>query len=73
MKKIVIIDDMVGLRNFYDTENEIIKTIFNINKIKETYKDEKISKLIKIYEKRNNIIFNDEQKNAIKGAIKNNF
>lgn len=73
MKKIVIIDDMVGLRNFYDTENEIIKTIFNINKIKETYKDEKINKLISAYEKRNNIVFNDEQKNAIKGAIKNNF
>ena len=38
MKKIVIIDDMVGLRNFYDTENEIIKTIFNIIKLKKHIK-----------------------------------
>ena len=73
LKKIVILNDFVGLRNFYDTENEIIKTILNINKIKETYKDEKINKLISSYEKRNDIVFNDEQKSAIRGSIKNNF
>lgn len=71
--KIVILDDNVALTNFVNTEKYIISEINRISSTRDVVKDEKIDILISEYEKRCNIVFNPDQKEAIKGSIKNNF
>ena len=71
--KIVILDDNVALTNFVNTEKYIINEINRISSTRDVVKDEKIDILISEYEKRCNIVFNPDQKEAIKGSIKNNF
>jgi len=70
---IIEINDYVCLYEFYDTETSIIKDINRFNGIKNIIDEKKINKYITKYEKENNIKFNDEQKDAIKGAIIYNF
>ena len=72
-KELVSINDNITLYDFYQTETSILKDINRISSIKEVVDIDKIDKYIKSYEKRNNIIFNDEQREAIVGSIKNNF
>lgn len=65
--------ELITLKNFYDTEMHINETINRLNKIKIITDEEKIIEEINKYEKRNNIVFNNDQKEAILGSIKNNF
>ena len=71
--KIIEKDDFIALTNFIDTEKYIYNEILKISSIKNDIKDNKIDKYLKDYEKRCSITFNNCQKDAIKGAIKNNF
>ena len=71
--EIVSINDMVCLFNFYETEVNILKDINRIDSIKDMIDSSKLDKHIKNYEKKNKITFDEEQKEAIKGSLKNNF
>lgn len=71
--KIIEKDEFIALTNFIDTEKYIYNEILKISSIKNDIKDNKIDKYLKDYEKRCSITFNNCQKDAIKGAIKNNF
>ena len=71
--KIVLFNEYVTLSDFYNTEKSILMDINRINDIKTNIKTDKIDTYISEYEKINNITFNDDQKEAIKGAIENNF
>ena len=71
--KIVLFNEYVTLTDFYNTEKGILMDINRINDIKCDIKSDKIDTYISEYEKRNNITFNSDQKDAIKGAILNNF
>ena len=71
--EIVEFGDLVTLFEFYDTEKSILSEINRISSIKDVTNSKKIDEYITLYEKNNNIKFNKEQKEAIKGSIKNNF
>lgn len=71
--KIVLFNEYVTLSDFYNTEKSILMDINRINDIKNTIKPDKIDTYISEYEKINSITFNNDQKEAIKGAILNNF
>ena len=71
--KIVLFNEYVTLSDFYNTEKSILMDINRINDIKTNIKTDKIDTYISEYEKINNITFNNDQKEAIKGAIENNF
>ena len=71
--KIVLFNEYVTLSDFYNTEKSILMDINRINNIKNTIKPDKIDTYISEYEKINSITFNNDQKEAIKGAILNNF
>ena len=71
--EVIEVDDMICLYEFYDSENNIINRIRNINNIRDVIDDDRLDEFISSYEKRNKIKFNKEQIEAIKGAIKNNF
>lgn len=71
--KIVLFNEYVTLSEFYNTEKSILIDINRINDIKNTIKSDKIDTYISKYEKINSITFNNDQKEAIKGAILNNF
>ena len=71
--KIVLFNEYVTLSEFYNTEKSILIDINRINNIKNTIKSDKIDTYISEYEKINSITFNNDQKEAIKGAILNNF
>ncbi len=71
--KIVLFNEYVTLSDFYNTEKSILMDINRINDIKTNINTDKIDTYISEYEKINNITFNDDQKEAIKGAIENNF
>lgn len=71
--KIVLFNEYVTLSDFYNTEKSILTDINRINDIKTNIKTDKIDTYISEYEKINNITFNNDQKDAIKGAIENNF
>ena len=71
--KIVLFNEYVTLSDFYNTEKSILMDINRINDIKSNIKTNKIDTYISEYEKINNITFNNDQKDAIKGAIENNF
>ena len=71
--KIIEIDNNIALSNFVDTEKYILDTINRYSRIKNVIKEDLLDNLINSYENKNNILFNDDQKDAIKGSIKNNF
>ncbi len=71
--KIVLFNEYVTLSDFYNTEKSILMDINRINDIKNTIKPDKFDTYISEYEKINSITFNNDQKEAIKGAILNNF
>ena len=71
--KIVLFNEYVTLTDFYSTEKSILMDINRINDIKSSIKVDKIDTYISEYENINNITFNNDQKDAIKGAILNNF
>ena len=71
--KIVLFNEYITLSEFYNTEKSILIDINRINDIKNTIKSDKIDTYISEYEKINSITFNDDQKEAVKGAILNNF
>lgn len=71
--KIVLFNEYITLSDIYNTEKSIIMDINRINDTKTKIKDVKIDDYIYQYEKMNNITFNDDQKEAIKGAVLNNF
>ena len=68
---IVIDGDDYYLKDIWDAENNITERIFDmVNRPKKQYK--KIDELLKELENINNIIYNDDQKRAIKKALENN-
>ena len=71
--KIVLFNEYITLSEFYNTEKSILIDINRINDIKNTIKSDKIDTYIGEYEKINSITFNNDQKEAVKGAILNNF
>ncbi len=70
--KIYEFDNYLMLNYFYDTEEYIAQRINMYNKIKLNENNSKIKKYISKFEKKNNIILNDDQKEAITGSINNN-
>lgn len=70
--KIYEFDNYLMLNYFYDTEEYIAQRINMYNKIKLNENQSKIKKYISKFEKKNNIILNDDQKEAITGSINNN-
>lgn len=70
--EIIVIGEKICLSNYYETEKDISERVKFLNKIKCHYSDIEINDLIEEYEVRNNIKFNDQQKNAIIGSLKNN-
>jgi len=69
--KIVLQDDKYYLKNMYEDEKLVAEEInYLINKEKTTYK--KLDNYLSILENENNIIYNDEQKEAIKKSLENN-
>ena len=71
--KIYEINDLIGLSNFVDTEKYILSEVKRLSSIKNVIKDVTLDDCINSYEKRCKIEFNIDQREAIKGAIKNNF
>ena len=70
---VVELNDSYMLYNYYDCEMYIINTINTLNKIKNIYDKDKISKYINEYEKKYSIVFNESQHIAINASIMNNF
>ncbi len=71
--EVVSIEDKIALYDFYEAENYIYNSINRINSIKNVVNKSKIDKYISEFEKNNYIKFNNEQKEAIKGSLENNF
>ena len=71
--ELVEVEDNITLYEFYEAEKYILSDINRISNIKDAVNSKKIDEYIKLYEKRNNIEFNKEQRNAIEESIKNNF
>ena len=72
-KELVEVNGMLALYNFYSSEKLIIDNIKRLNNIKNIHNTDKINHFIKEYETRNNILLADNQKNAIRESILNNF
>lgn len=71
--EVVIIDDYLCLYEFYDTEKSIFSNINRISNIRNNISEDDLDEEIKKYEKKNGIEFGEDQIEAIKGAIQNNF
>ncbi len=69
---IAIVGEYITTNEFYETEANIASTINFLSKISDGYKIESINKRIDDYEKKNNIVFNEIQKEAIRGSLINN-
>ena len=69
--KIIIEKEDYYLKSIYDAEKNIINKIYNLLN-KEVIKNKNLDNLINEYEKINNIIYNDKQKEAIIKALNNN-
>ena len=67
------IGEYIMLDKYYDAETSIIKNIKAINSIRNNIKDKKLDDNIYKYQKDYSINFGNEQIEAIKGALKNNF
>lgn len=72
-KEIIQIDNCLALYDFYMTEKDILMSVNRINSIKDSINSKDIDKYIKYYESKSNIEFDEIQKEAIKGALVNNF
>ena len=70
--KIYEFNNYLMLNYFYDTEEYISERINTLNRIKIIQNSSKIKKYISKFEKKNNIILNEDQKEAISGSINNN-
>lgn len=70
--KIYEFNDYLMLNYFYETEASIANKINIFNKTKSEEKPLKMRKHLKTFENKNNIILNEEQKNAIRDSIINN-
>lgn len=70
--KIYEFDNYLMLNYFYDTEEYIGERINLYNRIKVKESISKIKKYLNKFEKKNNIILNDDQKEAITKSIDNN-
>lgn len=69
--KIIVIDNKYYLYEIYEAEYNIVNKIRHlVNKKKDNYRN--IDKYIKELEKNNGIIYNDNQKQAIKASLNNN-
>lgn len=72
-KEVIEKEEFVTLGMFYNVEKDIALRVKELNDIVKTdFKEEDIDKYIEKYEKKNNIIFNDTQKSAIKGSLISN-
>ena len=71
--EVVLVDDFLCLYEFYDTEKNIFSNINRISGIRDSYSEDEINEYISKYEKKNGIVFGEEQREAIVGAILNNF
>ena len=69
--KIVIIDNKYYLKEYYDAEHNIAKSLFNINNNKIT-KEKDYTKYISKIEDEYNIKYNEEQRLAISSIFNNN-
>lgn len=72
-EEVIKVNGYYTLKEFYLTEmniSEVVKGLISINNLEE---ESKVLKEIEKYENKNNIEFNSEQKNAIKGALNSNF
>lgn len=69
---VILLENKATLKEYYESEKEIATFLKRLNKIKDYYEEEKIDLLIKDYSKDNKILFNDEQKEAIKKSLLNN-
>ncbi len=72
-KVIYKINEYLMLDKFYDAETSIVTSIKAINSIKNSIKETKMDNNIFAYQKEYSINFGEEQIEAIKGALKNNF
>lgn len=70
--KIIEINNLLTLSEFYEVEANIASSVNYLCSIKEKIDKDKIIKEIDKYEKKNSIIFNDCQKEAIEGSLSNN-
>lgn len=64
--------EYITLNEFFETEEEIASTINYLANTIVEIDDVKIDKKLEIYEKDNGIVLNETQRNAVRGAIKNN-
>ncbi len=67
------INDYIMLDSFYEAETSIIRDIRAINSVKNNIKEKKLDDNLFAYQKEYSINFDEEQIEAIKGALKNNF
>ena len=71
--EIITINNDVALYYFYETESILANKIKSLSNTKSYISDKKIEGYIENYEEINNIKLNKDQKEAIKGSLKNNF
>ena len=69
--KIVIEKNKYYLRDYYDSENYIVDRLIKLNEMKRR-KLPKLETRIKILEEKNNIVYDESQKEAIMKALNNN-
>lgn len=69
---IIEINGLLTLSEFYEVEASIANSVNYLCSIKEDLNRDRIEKEIEKYEKKNSILFNDCQKEAILGSILNN-
>lgn len=72
-KEVVKVNNYYTLKEFYKVEKNISKVIKNLINIKTLEEEQRLLSEIERYEKKNKIVFNSEQRNAIKGALNSNF
>ncbi len=70
---IIEFNDCITLKTFNNSEISIMNSLEKLNGIKSNLDYKKINTYISEYEKKNNITFNTDQKEAIEGSIINNF
>lgn len=69
---VIEVHDFVTLSEFYETEASIASVINHLVGIRDDVKSDVILREISNYEKNNNVIFNEEQREAIMGSLINN-
>ncbi|NCC71543.1 hypothetical protein EOM09_08275, partial [bacterium] len=70
---VIIKNDLITLRDFYDTEKYISSRIKFLNRIKSPFNLKSINEHLKLVEEERNIHFDSIQKEAITKALQNNF